>query len=126
MVTKIYSSASNADNDPMEKFEASLIAGNKCLTNVAQSNQSVRRTIDDAMKKFFASHDHLSQEIKDQFLRFSGVLVVELEIARKQESERDQKLQAIYEMTEKISDLFHARFGYPIPAEGDYIEEIDD
>ena len=79
MVTKEYSSATKAENNPMEKFETILQAGNKCLNNVAQSNQSVRRTVDDATRKFFASHEHLSKEIKDEFLRFTGVLVVQLE-----------------------------------------------
>ena len=53
-------------------------------------------------------------------------MVVELETARKKDEERDQKIQAIYEMTEKMSDLIHARFGYEIPSEGDYLEAIDD
>ena len=64
MVTKEYSSA-NAEINPMEKFETVLHASNKILNNVAQSNQSVKRTVDDATRKFFASHDHLSKEIKD-------------------------------------------------------------
>ena len=126
MVTKTYSSASNADNDPIGKFQASLAAGNKILNNVAQSNQSVKRTVDEATRKFFASHDHLSKEIKDEFLRFSGVLVVQLEALMRKDEERDQKIQAIFEMTEKMSDIILARFSYPVPKEGDYLEEIDD
>ena len=126
MVTKKYSSASNADNDPMGKFQASLAAGNKILTNVAQSNQSVRRTIDDTARKFFASHDHLKKEVKDEFLRFTGVLVLELEASRKKDEERDQKIQAIFEMTERIYDIVMARFNYQKPKEGEYLVEIDD
>ena len=126
MVTKTYSSASNADNDPMGKFQASLAAGNKILTNVAQSNQSVRRTIDDTARKFFASHDHLKKEVKDEFLRFTGVLVVELEASRKKDEERDQKIQAIFEMAERIYDIVMARFNYQKPKEGEYLVEIDD
>ncbi len=38
MVTKEYSSAPKAENNPMEKFETILQAGNKCLNNNAQSN----------------------------------------------------------------------------------------
>ena len=126
MVTKTYSSASNADNDPIGKFQASLAAGNKILNNVAQSNQSVRRTIDDATKKFFASHDHLTKEIKDEFLRFTGVLVVQLEALMKRDQERDMKTQAFFEMTERIHDLVLARLSYQVPREGDYLEAIDD
>ena len=126
MVTKEYSSAPKAETNPMEKFETILQAGNRCLNNVAQSNQSVKRTIDDATRKFFASHDHLSKEIKDEFLRFTGVLVVQLEALMKKNEERDQKIQAIFEMTEKMSDIILARFSYPVPQEGDYLEEIDD
>ena len=126
MVTKTYSSASNADNDPMGKFQASLAAGNKILTNVAQSNQSVRRTIDDTARKFFASHDHLKKEVKDEFLRFTGVLVVELEASRKKDEERDQKIQAIFEMAERIYDIVMARFNYQKPKEGEYLVENDD
>ena len=126
MVNKEFSSATKAENNPMEKFETILHAGNKCLTNVAQSNQAVRRTVDEATRKFFASHDHLSTEIKEQFLRFSGVLVVELEALRKSEEERDQKIQAIFELTEKMSDIILARFSYQVPKEGEYLEEIDD
>ena len=62
----------------------------------------------------------------EQFLRFSGVLVVELEALRKSEEERDQKIQAIFEMTEKMSDIILARFSYQVPKEGEYLEEIDD
>ena len=126
MVTKEYSSAPKAENNPMKKFETILQSGNKCLNNVAQSNQSVKRTVDEATRKFFASHDHLSKEIKDEFLRFSGVLVVQLEALMKKDEERDQKIQAIFEMTEKMSDIILARFSYPVPQEGDYLEEIDD
>tara|TARA_Y100000589_G_scaffold282186_1_gene279549 strand:- start:140 stop:520 length:381 start_codon:yes stop_codon:yes gene_type:complete len=126
MVTKEYSTATQAESNSMEKFETILHAGNKCLTNVAQSNQSVKRTVDEATRKFFASHDHLSKEIKDEFLRFSGVLVVQLEALMKKDEERDQKIQAIFEMTEKMSDIILARFSYPVPQEGDYLEEIDD
>ena len=126
MVTKEYSTATQAESNSMEKFETILHAGNKCLTNVAQSNQSVKRTVDEATRKFFASHDHLSKEIKDEFLRFSGVLVVQLEALMKKEEERDQKIQAIFEMTEKMSDIILARFSYPVPQEGEYLEEIDD
>ena len=126
MVTKEYSSAPKAENNPMEKFETILQAGNRCLNNVAQSNQSVRRTIDDATKKFFASHDHLTKEIKDEFLRFTGVLVVQLEALMKRDQERDMKPQAIFEMTERIHDLVLARLSYPVPREGDYLEAIDD
>ena len=126
MVTKEYSTATQAESNSMEKFETILHAGNKCLTNVAQSNQSVKRTVDEATRKFFASHDHLSKEIKDEFLRFSGVLVVQLEALMKKDEERDQKIQAIFEMTEKMSDIILARFSYPVPKEGDYLEEIDD
>ena len=126
MVTKTYSSASNADNDPIGKFQASLAAGNKILSNVAQSNQSVKRTVDDAARKFFASHDHLKKEVKDEFLRFTGVLVVELEASRKKDEERDQKIQAIFEMTERIYDIIMARFNYRKPKEGEYLVEIDD
>ena len=126
MVTKEYSSAPKAETNPMEKFETILQAGNRCLNNVAQSNQSVKRTVDDATRKFFASHDHLSKEIKDEFLRFTGVLVVQLEALMKKNEERDQKIQAIFEMTEKMSDIILARFSYPVPQEGDYLEEIDD
>ena len=118
MVTKEYSSAPKAESNPMEKFETILNAGNKCLTNVAQSNQSVRRTIDDATKKFFASHDHLTKEIKDEFLRFTGVLVVQLEALMKRDQERDMKTQAIFEMTERIYDIVMARFNYQKPKEG--------
>ena len=126
MVTKEYSSAPKAESNPMEKFESILQAGNRCLNNVAQSNQSVKRTVDDATRKFFASHDHLSKEIKDEFLRFTGVLVVQLEALLKKDEERDQKIQAIFEMTEKMSDIILARFSYPKPQEGEYLEEIDD
>ena len=126
MVTKTYSSASNADNDPIGKFQASLAAGNKILNNVAQSNQSVKRTVDDAARKFFASHDHLKKEVKDEFLRFTGVLVVELEASRKKDEERDQRVQAIFEMTERIYDIVMARFNYQKPKEGEYLVEIDD
>ena len=126
MVTKTYSSASNADNNLMEKFETILQAGNKCLNNVAQSNQSVKRTVDDTARKFFASHDHLKKEVKDEFLRFTGVLVVELEASRKKDKERDQKIQAIFEMTERIYDIVMARFNYQKPKEGEYLVEIDD
>ena len=126
MVTKEYSSATKAENNPMEKFETVLRASNKILNNVAQSNQSVKRTVDDAARKFFASHDHLSKEIKDEFLRFTGVLVVQLEALMRKDEERDQKIQAIFEMTEKMSDIILARFSYPVPKEGDYLEEIDD
>ena len=126
MVTKEYSSAAKAENNPMEKFETVLLASNKILNNVAQSNQSVKRTVDDAARKFFASHDHLSKEIKDEFLRFTGVLVVQLEALMRKDEERDQKIQAIFEMTEKMSDIILARFSYPVPQEGDYLEEIDD
>ncbi len=126
MVTKTYSSASNADNNLMEKFETILQAGNRCLNNVAQSNQSVKRTVDDATRKFFASHDHLSQEIKDEFLRFTGVLVVQLEALMRKDEERDQKIQAIFEMTERIYDIVMARFNYRKPKEGEYLVEIDD
>ena len=126
MVTKEYSSATKAENNPMEKFETVLLASNKILNNVAQSNQSVKRTVDDAARKFFASHDHLSKEIKDEFLRFTGVLVVQLEALMRKDEERDQKIQAIFEMTEKMSDIILARFSYPVPQEGDYLEEIDD
>ena len=96
------------------------------MNNVPQSNQSVRRTIDDATKKFFASHDHLTKEIKDEFLRFTGVLVVQLEALMKRDQERDMKIQAIFEMTERIHDLVLARLSYPVPREGDYLEAIDD
>ena len=96
------------------------------MNNVAQSNQSVRRTIDDATKKFFASHDNLTKEIKDEFLRFTGVLVVQLEALMKRDQERDMKTQAIFEMTERIHDLVLARLSYPVPREGDYLEAIDD
>tara|TARA_B100000212_G_C27363219_1_gene529171 strand:+ start:878 stop:1258 length:381 start_codon:yes stop_codon:yes gene_type:complete len=126
MVTKEYSSAPKAENNPMKKFETILQSGNKCLNNVAQSNQSVKRTVEDTARKFFASHDHLKKEVKDEFLRFTGVLVVELEASRKKDEERDQKVQAIYEMTEKMSDLIFARLSYPLPKEGEYLEEIDD
>ena len=126
MVTKEYSSATKAENNPMEKFETVLLASNKILNNVAQSNQSVKRTVDAAARKFFASHDHLSKEIKDEFLRFTGVLVVQLEALMRKDEERDQKIQAIFEMTEKMSDIILARFSYPVPKEGDYLEEIDD
>ena len=126
MVTKEYATATQAESNSMEKFETILHAGNKCLTNVAQSNQSVKRTVDEATRKFFASHDHLSKEIKDEFLRFSGVLVVQLEALMKKDEERDQKIQAIFEMTEKMSDIILARFSYPVPQEGEYLEEIDD
>tara|TARA_Y100000589_G_C27032797_1_gene579732 strand:+ start:473 stop:853 length:381 start_codon:yes stop_codon:yes gene_type:complete len=126
MVTKEYSSAPKAETNPMEKFETILQAGNRCLNNVAQSNQSVKRTIDDATRKFFASHDHLSKEIKDEFLRFTGVLVIQLEALLKKDEERDQKIQAIFEMIEKMSDIILARFSYPKPEEGQYLEEIDD
>ena len=126
MVTKEYSSATKAENNPMEKFETVLLASNKILNNVAQSNQSVKRTVDEAARKFFASHDHLSKEIKDEFLRFTGVLVVQLEALMRKDEERDQKIQAIFEMTEKMSDIILARFSYPVPKEGDYLEEIDD
>ena len=126
MVTKEYSSATKAENNPMEKFETVLLASNKILNNVAQSNQSVKRTVDDAARKFFASHDHLSKEIKDEFLRFTGVLVVQLEALMRKDEERDQKIQAIFEMTEKMFDIILARFSYPVPKEGDYLEEIDD
>jgi len=126
MVTKEYSSATKAENNPMEKFETVLRASNKILNNVAQSNQSVKRTVDDAARKFFASHDHLSKEIKDEFLRFTGVLVVQLEALMRKDEERDQRIQAIFEMTEKMSDIILARFSYPVPKEGDYLEEIDD
>ena len=126
MVTKEYSSAPKAESNPMEKFESILQAGNRCLNNVAQSNQSVKRTVDDATRKFFASHDHLSKEIKDEFLRFTGVLVVQLEALLKKDEERDQKIQAIFEMTENMSDIILARFSYPKPQEGQYLEEIDD
>ena len=126
MVTKEYSSAPKAESNPMEKFESILQAGNRCLNNVAQSNQSVKRTVDDASRKFFASHDHLSKEIKDEFLRFTGVLVVQLEALLKKDEERDQKIQAIFEMIEKMSDIILARFSYPKPEEGQYLEEIDD
>ena len=122
MVTKEYSSASKAENNPMEKFETILQAGNRCLNNVAQSNQSVKRTVDDAARKFFASHDHLKKE----FLRFTGVLVVELEASRKKDEERDQRVQAIFEMTERIYDIVMARFNYQKPKEGEYLVEIDD
>ena len=126
MVTKEYSSAPKAESNPMEKFETILHAGNKCLNNVAQSNHSVKRTVEDATRKFFASHDHLKKEVKDEFLRFTGVLVVELEASRKKDEERDQKIQAIFEMTEKMSDIILARFSYSKPEEGQYLEEIDD
>ena len=126
MVTKEYSSATKAENNPMEKFETVLLASNKILNNVAQSNQSVKRTVDDAARKFFASHDHLSKEIKDEFLRFTGVLVVQLEALMRKDEERDQRIQAIFELTEKMSDIILARFSYPVPKEGDYLEEIDD
>ena len=126
MVTKEYSSAPKAETNPMEKFETILQAGNRCLNNVAQSNQSVKRTIDYATRKFFASHDHLSKEIKDEFLRFTGVLVIQLEALLKKDEERDQKIQAIFEMIEKMSDIILARFSYPKPEEGQYLEEIDD
>ena len=126
MVTKEYSSAPKAESNPMEKFETILQAGNRCLNNVAQSNQSVKRTVDDATRKFFASHDHLSKEIKDEFLRFTGVLVIQLEALLKKDEERDQKIQAIFEMIEKMSDIILARFSYPKPEEGHYLEEIDD
>ena len=126
MVTKEYSSAPKAENNPMEKFETILQAGNKCLNNVAQSNQSVRRTVDDATRKFFASHEHLSKEIKDEFLRFTCVLVVQLEALMKKDEERDQKIQAIFEMTERIYDIVMARFNYRKPKEGEYLVEIDD
>ena len=126
MVTKEYSTATQAESNSMEKFETILHAGNKCLTNVAQSNQSVKRTVDEATRKFFASHDHLSKEIKDEFLRFSGVLVVQLEALMKKDEERDQKIQAIFEMTERIYDIVMARFNYQKPKEGEYLVEIDD
>ena len=126
MVTKEYSSAPKAESNPMEKFESILQAGNRCLNNVAQSNQSVKRTVDDATRKFFASHDHLSKEIKDEFLRFTGVLVVQLEALLKKDEERDQKIQAIFEMTERIHDIVLARFNYQKPKQGEYLEEIDD
>ena len=126
MVTKEYSSAPKAEINPMEKFESILQAGNRCLNNVAQSNQSVKRTVDDATRKFFASHDHLSKEIKDEFLRFTGVLVVQLEALLKKDEERDQKIQAIFEMTEKMSDIILVRFSYPKPQEGEYLKDIDD
>ena len=126
MVTKEYSSAPKAENNPMEKFETILQAGNKCLNNVAQSNQSVKRTVEDAARKFFASHDHLTKEVKDEFLRFTGVLVVELEASRKKDEARDQKIQAIFEMTERIYDIVMARFNYRKPKEGEYLVEIDD
>ena len=126
MVTKEYSSAPKAESNPMEKFESILQAGNRCLNNVAQSNQSVKRTVDDATRKFFASHDHLSKEIKDEFLRFTGVLVVQLEALLKKDEERDQKIQAIFEITEKMTDIILARFSYPKPEEGKYLEAIDD
>ena len=126
MVTKEYSSATKAENNPMEKFETILQAGNKCLNNVAQSNQSVKRTVDDTARKFFASHDHLKKEVKDEFLRFTGVLVLELEASRKKDEERDQKIQAIFEMTERIYDIVMARFNYQKPKEGEYLVGIDD
>ena len=110
----------------MEKFETILQAGNRCLNNVAQSNQSVKRTVDDATRKFFASHDHLKKEVKDEFLRFTGVLVVELEASRKKDEERDQKIQAIFEMMERMYDIVMARFNYQKPKEGEYLVEIDD
>ncbi len=37
MVTKEYSSAPKAENNPMEKFETILQAGNRCLNNVSFS-----------------------------------------------------------------------------------------
>lgn len=52
MVTKEYSSAPKEESNPMEKFETILQAGNRCLNNVARSNQSVKRTVDDATRKF--------------------------------------------------------------------------
>ena len=126
MVTKEYSSAPKAESNPMEKFETILHAGNKCLNNVAQSNHSVKRTVDDATRKFFASHDHLKKEVKDEFLRFTGVLVVQLEALMMKDEERDQKTQAIFEMTERIHDIVLARFNYQKPKQGEYLEEIDD
>ena len=127
MVTKEYSSANNvAEVDPATRFESILLAGNKCLTNVSNRLFKLQQAIEEAVKKFFASHDHLIKEVKDQFVRFTGVMVVELETARKKDEERDQKIQAIYEMTEKMSDLIHARLGYEMPSEGDYLEAIDD
>ena len=126
MVTKEYSSVSKAESNPMEKFETVLHASNKILNNVAQSNHSVKRTVDDATRKFFASHDHLKKEVKDEFLRFTGVLVVELEASRKKDDGRDQMIQAIFEMTERVHDIVLARFNYQKPQEGEYLEEIDD
>lgn len=126
MVTKEYSPATKAENNPMEKFETILQAGNKCLNNVAQSNQSVRRTVDDATRKFFASHEHLSKEIKDEFLRFTGVLVVQLEALMKKEEERDQKTQAIFEMTERMHDLIIARLSYPMPKQGEFLMDPEE
>ena len=127
MITKEYSSASSeVESNPMQKFEASLIAGNKCLTNVSNRLFKLQQIIEEYVKKFFASHDHLIKEVRDQFIRFTGVMVVELENARKKDEERDLKIQAIYEMTEKMSDLVHARLGYGLPREGEYLEEIDD
>ena len=127
MITKEYPAASKAaEVDPAARFESILIAGTKCLTYVSNRLFKLQQAIEEAVKKFFASHDHLINEIKDQFVRFTGVMVVELETARKKDEERDQKIQAIYEMTEKMSDIIHARLGYKIPAQGDYLEAIDD
>jgi len=127
MITKEYSSASKANEvDPTARFEPILLAGNKCLTNVSNRLFKLQQVIEETVKKFFASHDHLIKEVKDQFVRFTGVMVVELETTRKKDEERDQKIQAIYEMAEKTSDLIHARLGYEMPSEGDYLEAIVD
>tara|TARA_A100001388_G_C28507145_1_gene374468 strand:+ start:120 stop:500 length:381 start_codon:yes stop_codon:yes gene_type:complete len=126
MVTKEYSSAPKAENNTVERFETILQAGNKCLNNVANSNDAVKRTVNEATKKFFASHNHLSEEIKNEFLRFTGVLVVQLEALMKKDEERDQKTQAIFEMTERMHDIILARLSYTVPKEGEYLEEIDD
>ena len=56
----------------------------------------------------------------------SPALVVELEASRKKDEERDQKIQAIFEMTERIYDIIMARFNYRKPKEGEYLVEIDD
>ena len=62
MVTKEYSSATKAENNPMEKFETILQAGNKCLITFIKAINLLNEQLKMPLK--FASHDHLKKEVK--------------------------------------------------------------
>ena len=44
----------------------------------------------------------------------------------KKEEERDQKTQAIFEMTERMHDLIIARLSYPMPNQGEFLMDPEE